>query len=159
MAFSGEPRRVLCFVVSEAWCSAAATGRSPQRLGQSSALGTGAGLTEEPAATMAARSPPGPMHGLRSSLLSLLCQWKRHFETGLLFISEPASILVEQIVGSSEGLVISFCRRSLQLHVCRRITRLCRVVFLSQDAWNWAQLRFSLKLFFFVLVGKISFCK
>lgn len=59
-AFSGEPGRALCFAESEAWCAAptAAAGRQCPRLGPSSAFRHGAGLSGEPAVTMAARPPP-----------------------------------------------------------------------------------------------------
>lgn len=113
-AFSGEPRRVLCFVGSEAWCSAAAMGRSRQRVGAIPSA-----CWAEPSFPGWCRSErgtsnnngrpaaPGPLHRLRSPLLSLLCQRERHFETGLLFSSKPASLFLEQI-GEFGGASNSF---------------------------------------------------
>lgn len=77
----GGDRGGLCVVLAAAWCSAAAAGRCPGRLGRAGVRGP-CGSEQEPAATMAA---PGP-----SSLLLLLRR-----PTGLLLGREPASLVLE----------------------------------------------------------------
>lgn len=114
------------FCWREAWCSAAGAGPSPRRLGPSPAFGAVQG--EPGTSCNNGRPAPAPAPALLVAAAR---------PTGWLFSGEPGPSFLSRW-GIARGPWPVFAVWSLQLHVCRGIIRLHRVLFFVGFAWNYA---------------------